>query len=98
MRAVTTAHEEPFIGLEDPTDIAYFDEPAIELGIDHEDSGWSNQQVIDVPSSVWNSAIVERFDVGDVGESLGKLLFSFSPLGPCARRLRLVGDGKGYIP
>jgi hypothetical protein len=85
MRAVTTAHEEPFVGLEEPTDITYLDQSAIELGIDHEDSSWSNQKVIDVPSGMWNSTVVESLEIGDISESLGKLLFSFSPLSPCAR-------------
>jgi hypothetical protein len=85
MRAVTTAHEEPFVGLEKPTDVTYLDQPSIELGIDHKDSRWSNQNVIDISPGVWNSAIVERFEFADVSESLGKLLFSFSPLSPCAR-------------
>jgi hypothetical protein len=85
MRAVTTTHEEPFVGLEEPTDITDLDQSAIELGIDHEDSSWSNQKVIDISPGAWNSAIVERFEFGDISESLGKLLFSFSPLSPCAR-------------
>jgi hypothetical protein len=97
MRAVTAAYEEPLVGLEEPTDITYLDQPAIELRIDHKDSRWSNQNVIDISPGVWNSAIVERFDFGDISDSLGKLLFSFSTLSPCAHRLRLVGDRKGYI-
>jgi|GEM_PF-5492572 len=85
MRAVTTAYEEPFVGLEEPTDVTYLDQPSIELGVDHKDSRWSNQNVIDISPGVWNSAIVERFEFGDISESLGKLLFSFSPLSPGAR-------------
>jgi hypothetical protein len=46
---------------------------------------------------MWNAAIVQRFESRDLSESQGKLLFSFSALSPCAGRLRLVGDGKGYI-
>src|SRR5712692_11832309 len=35
MRAVTSAHEEPFVGLEEPTDVTYLDQPSIELCIDY---------------------------------------------------------------
>jgi hypothetical protein len=97
MRAVTAAYEEPLVGLEEPTDITYLDQPAIELRIDHKDSRWSNQNVIDISPGVWNSAIVERLEIGDISESLGKLLFSFGPLSPRACRLRLVGDGKNHL-
>jgi hypothetical protein len=97
MRAVTTAYEEPLVGLEEPTDITNLNQPTVELGIDHEDSRWGNQKVIDVPSGLWNSTVVESLEIGNISESAGKSLLSLNPRSPRARRLGLITDGKGYL-
>jgi hypothetical protein len=66
MRTVPPTDEESFVGLEEPPDISDLDLPAIELCIDDEDSRWRNQKVIDVSLGVWNSTVVERFEIGNI--------------------------------
>jgi hypothetical protein len=66
MRTVPPTDEEPFVGSKEPANVTNLDQPAIELGIDDEHSRWSNQKVIDVPSGMWNSTVVESLEIGNI--------------------------------
>lgn len=76
--------------LEEPTDVPDSDQALVSLGVYDENTAGPDHDVVDVSAGARDGSVMERTNMGHVGESGSEFRLAFAASRPCASRGRLV--------